>query len=111
MANTVTITHPNVDSAFASGTITCDGTIVYVSCGFQPSYVKLVNTTTIEVIEWWAGMTAENYLDVITSAGTTSYATSGGPAVFAGDSDESSGFSIPAALTADAEVIKWIAFR
>lgn len=93
------------------GTMTSDGTIAYISCGFQPTYIKLINETQKSSMEWWAGMTAADYFKVIYHAdgAVVSYETSGGPIVFAGDDDESEGFVIPAALLTDADVVHWFA--
>jgi len=120
-AGDVTYTNPAANLAigsFASGSLTCDAdTAINVLCGFQPARIKLFYkdsgaTTVDKVIDWFAGITAANYFNTLMSTGVITLVTSGGPIVFAGDDDETEGFTIPAALMDnDADTIYWIAYR
>ena len=101
------------NKAFASGLLTSDGTAVNINVGFQPSKIVLVNYTGTNpnIIYWVEGMAAGTYHLLTGSSGVVTKGSSGGPVVFAGDNDESEGFTIPAGLLTDADTWLWEAWR
>lgn len=86
----------------ASGTFVSDGTAVNVTLGFRPRWVKVINVTGPAVFEKTAGMAAATTLTTV-AAGTTAIG-SGSAIVFTDD-----GFTIGAAVSADTNVIHWVA--
>lgn len=115
MAGTITYTNRNAvgaNKAFVSGSITCDGAATNVEVGFQPSKIVLTNLTDDSMFYWVAGMDAGTFMQQVTG-GTFSEVATGGPVVFAGDSDEGEGFTLPATAvfnTAD-DVVVFEAWR
>lgn len=100
------------NKGFASGAFVGSGAAANIECGFQPSKIVLYNLTDASVFTWTKGMTAAHFIQQLT-AGTTTVVTSGGPVVFAGDDDESMGFTIPATAVFNtaADSIVWEAWR
>ena len=88
---------------FASGSFTSDGTAAVVQLGFNPRWVKVVNTTDVIVWEKIAGMAAANSIKTVT-AGTTTIDT--GSAILI-NTDGTATISATAAGTSKA--ISWVA--
>jgi hypothetical protein len=118
MAGTVTYTHPAGEaapSAFASGKVVTDGNATNVLCGFQPSRIELwyegvAGANAIHI--WFKGETAGDYFN-IAAAGTFTFEDDNGPIVYAGSGPDgyTEGFTIPAALCTNTDVIYWCAWR
>lgn len=90
---------------FASGKFADDAgspAAMVVTLGFTPRYVKMVNTTTIQVQEWFSGMgDADAFKAVNADATQLSMITSGGITVSGDD------VTFPAAAQND--VVYWVA--
>lgn len=89
-------------SNLASGTLTGDGTIANVACGFTPRHVKVVNETDVIVWERFDTMGATKSVKTVTAGTTTIDTTSA--ITFSAD-----GFSLAAAVNASGKVLHWIA--
>lgn len=106
-----TITYSNRDAiganaSFMSALLTADGSLSpNIECGFQPTKIVLYNYTGTNpnMYVWIKGMTSGSYWLTTGSTGVVTKVSSGGPTVFAGDSDESMGITIPAALLTAAD--------
>ena len=114
---TEAVTYSNLEmvecnKAFASGLLTSDGTIAYISLGFTPAKIVLreYQDTNVNMIEWIKGMDSGTYWLTTGSTGVVTKGASGGPVVWDGDDDESCGFYIPAALLTDADTWLWEAW-
>jgi hypothetical protein len=89
---------------FASGSFTSDNTDTVVSLGFNPRWVKVVNSTDVIVWEKIEGMAAVNSIKTVT-AGTTTVDT-GSAIIFNGDGT----MTLEAATVGNAKAISWVAF-
>lgn len=92
----------------ASGTITVAATPAAeaVVLGFEPSYVKVQNVTTLLMGEHWDGMDDASYLLTTGSSGIQTLPTTNGITLNA------SGFSIGTGVQGSAaDVLYWVAYR
>ncbi len=104
MATDVATSHSMGVVNFASGAIDpTDNTVVTVTTGFRPRYVKVFNEDLVITWEKVEGMATAATIKTVT-AGTMTYdATSG--IVFTAN-----GFTILAAAAGDGDNVMWIAF-
>jgi hypothetical protein len=92
---------------FAAGSYLTDGTAaaIDISCGFTPRYVRVVNETSRDMMEWFDGMTDAHAVKTV-AAGTRTTITS------LGITPATDGFTI--GLDTDVNVtdeqIRWVAF-
>ncbi len=106
MAQTITQSNPGVRANLATGRYLDTGTVAaYVfTLGFQPRYVKAVNLTDRNSMEWFEGMAAASQLHQV-AAGTLTLVTTNGITVSA------SGFTL--GLDTDVNVaskqVSWLA--
>ena len=117
MAGTVTYSHYDSQgvSAFASGKVVCDGAETNVLCGFQPNKIELFYSdfgATANAYYVWVNGIAAGTMAQFADAGDLTFET-GGPTVYAGDGENnlSEGFTIPADLMTNTDVIYWVAWR
>lgn len=89
-----------VGSYIESGTAVA----INIDCGFTPRYVRVVNQTSGDAMEWFHGMTAAHALKQV-AAGTRTAITSNGITV------DANGFTIglDTDVNVTAEQIRWIA--
>lgn len=110
MADPTIISDRNADHIV--GKITGTGAALNVEIGFIPSRVEIINETNLAKFSWDSNMTDGYAFKQITN-GTLSLITTGGISDYAGDDDDSAGFSLgtDAGLNANNDVIRFIAFR
>lgn len=107
-----------------TGTVEGTGAALNVALGFVPDYVKVFNYddagALFSTLEWWKGMSdghalkTSSIVDSGTSANSSSEKiTTGGISEYAGDSDNSAGFTIgtDADVNVDAETLYYLAMR
>jgi len=108
MAQTVATATPLTMTRMATGTYLDTGTVAayeYTTLGFQPRYVKVINETSGDTMEWIEGMAnAEGYKRL--AAGTGALVTSNGITVGA------RGFTIglDTDINVQSEQVSWVAF-
>ncbi len=117
----ITYTHAagdNAGSAFSSGSLTADGNVVFVDCGFRPNRVELIcNDASGAVADWhatwFAGMPAGTYWRAVGTDDAISLEATGGVTIPDPDDEleDNNGFTIPAGLMANTDVVYWIAWR
>lgn len=98
----------------ASGSIECDiSETINVSIGFQPNVIIMAlndaGGTAHNFFMWFKGMTSGTFFEIL-DAGANEHAAIA-TVVFAGDSDESEGFTLGANPTgaADGDILYWLA--
>lgn len=74
----------NIESSYATGSFTGDGSAVKFECGFTPKKVTMLNTTDATVLQWFSGMAEPSAIKTVT-AGTTTYETTNHISTWAGD--------------------------
>lgn len=108
MAQTITTKIPTALLRMATGTYLDTGTVAayqYTDLGFKPRYVKVINETSGDTIEWIEGMAdAEGYKRV--AAGTGALVTSNGITV--GERGFTLGLDTDINVTS--EQVSWVAF-
>lgn len=91
----------------ATGSYLTDATAaaIDISCGFRPRYVRVVNQTSRDMMEWFEGMTDAHGVKTV-AAGTRTAVTS------LGITPQTDGFTI--GLDTDVNVtneqLRWVAF-
>jgi hypothetical protein len=88
----------------AAGSFTSDNTATVVSLGFNPSWVKVINSTDVIVWEKVTGMAAANSIKTVT-AGTTTVDT-GSAILFNGDGT----ITLSATAVGNSKAISWVAY-
>ena len=108
MAQTVTQKNPNSVSHMATGRVLDTGTVAAfdVDTGFRPRYVRIINTTSRDMMEWFEGMDDASAIKTV-AAGTRTKITSNGVTV------DATGFTIglDTDVNVTSEQISWVAFR
>lgn len=91
----------------ATGRYLTDATAaaIVITCGFTPRYVKIVNQTSGDMMEWFEGMTAAHAIKTV-AAGTRSALTSLGITV----ADKTFTIGLDTDVNVINEQISWIAF-
>jgi len=74
----------NIESSYATGSFTGDGSAVKLECGFTPKKVTMLNTTDATKLEWFSGMPSPSAIKTIT-AGTQTYETTNHISTWSGD--------------------------
>ena len=75
---------PNIETSYATGTFTGDGSAVKLECGFTPKKVTMLNSTDATKLEWFSGMPSPSAIKTVT-VGTQTYETTGHISTWAGD--------------------------
>jgi hypothetical protein len=91
----------------ATGSYIESGTAVAIgiTCGFRPRYIRVVNQTSKDMMEWFEGMTSAHGIKTV-AAGTRTAVTSNGI------TPETDGFTIglDTDVNVTAEQLRWVAF-
>ena len=107
MAQTIVTKKPLNLVRMATGTYLDTGTVAayeFSDLGFKPRYVKVINETSGDVMEWFEGMAdAEGYKRV--AAGTGALVTSNGITV----SDRGFTLGLDTDINVTSEQVSWIA--
>ncbi len=79
MAQTITVSDPVAAPKMATGRYLDTGTVAAYefTLGFQPRYVRVVNNTSRDQLEWFEGMTDGHAIKTV-AAGTRTAITSNG---------------------------------
>lgn len=102
-----------------SGTYTGNAAAINIELGFTPDYVKIVNITDgDDAWEWFSNMpnaSAIYYKGIVdngaTAAAALSKITANGVSPYAGGPANAKGFTVGTALSENAKVFSYLAFR
>ena len=108
MLDTATANDTGISNT-ASGSFTGDGTICYVTLGFKPRYVKLVNLTDRITNEFFGDMAATHTLKTV-AAGTVTDDTASAITPRGGTTDTYRGFEVAAATNITGKAFHSLAF-
>lgn len=95
-------------SNLAVGSFTSDNTVVDITTGFKPRYVRVINLTDVITWEWTRDMAATHSLKQVAAGTQTDDTTSA--IVPKGGQDDFRGFRLAAAAVGNNKVIHYIAF-